>query len=179
MRASQVPELVKLMRRAEKAGIRYKDRFDMYRRLGLSNEQRLAVETKVVEHISDGRIPDGYIGAIVRYNLFRLCETSRGKTVYEAEFRQVYHTRGTVKAIAATLGVYGSKVVELAGALRLEPKRGASGRRPVRSEATSGMHVKAELGVPAAKTGATMPMEMIRRAVDPQSGGAETLKRGI
>ena len=97
-----VREFDLLASRARESGIAWETRAQMYRALGLSNDEKMGVEAKVVRHLANGKLdcyPDT-VREVVRYNLFYLCSTDGGKPVFEDEFRLAHGRAVSIRGLA-------------------------------------------------------------------------------
>jgi hypothetical protein len=68
--ATGVGDFAKLVREAEDRGIKWETRRQLYIRLELPDEERIRIETLVVDHIGNGRVDPKTTAEIVLQNLF-------------------------------------------------------------------------------------------------------------
>lgn len=110
---ANIPEFVKLAEIGKARGITWETRTELYQKLMLSDDDRVKVETKVVEYATYGKLPGEWIKRMVMHNLFYLCENGKGEPVYEQDFRWAHRMSRSALEGARRLGVEQGTFYEL------------------------------------------------------------------
>ncbi len=100
-----VPRFAKLVKLAAAKEVVGETRLELYRKLGLSREQKIEVETAVVEHFCDVRLAPELVERIVRHNLFYVCEDRSGKPIYEDQLFRAFADGASVRVAAERLNL--------------------------------------------------------------------------
>jgi hypothetical protein len=120
--ATDVPEFAALAQAAKVRGMRWGKRVELYRKLGIPNRQKIAVEMKVVEHFLAGGSTPEWVSKLVRNNLFCLGDNGSGRSIFEDELRAACEEERSGRAAALRLGMPPTRVYQMLRELPPESK---------------------------------------------------------
>ncbi len=124
-----LPEFAALAKSAEMRGIDWKDRVELYHRLGMTDEQKVAMETKLVRYFSSGKIPEALVARVVRFNVFYICDSIDGGPVYRDDFVKAYEDTSSTGGLSRRMKLAYETSLKILKSLDMKPKVFNRGRK--------------------------------------------------
>ena len=129
-----VPEYAELVRRAARDGTSYETRFELYDKMRLSDEEKVAVEAKVVRHVSHDILDDVLLARVVRYNLFYMGFSEYKGDIFKDDLLKAYSDSTSMLDMSERLGIVSTTGVDMLRRLGITELQWKAKPRPTRVE---------------------------------------------